>query len=62
MQNELKERASQRMPSDEDLIDIFIAISVIAKRIARLIEKEGARQDEQNERTVNVTRRSNRVR
>jgi len=62
MQNELKERTPRRMPSDEDLIDIFIAISVIAKRIARLIEKEGARQDEQNERTVNVTRRSNRVR
>jgi len=62
MQNELKERISRRMPSDEDLIDILIAISVIAKRIARLIEKEGARQDEQNERTVNVTRRSNRVR
>lgn len=62
MQNELKERTPRRMPSDEDLIDIFITISVIAKRIARLIEKEGARQDEQNERTVNVTRRSNRVR
>ena len=40
MQNELKERISRRMPSDEDLIDILIAISVIAKRIARLIEKE----------------------
>lgn len=62
MQNELQQRISRRMPSDEDLIDIFIAISVIAKRIARLIEKEGARQNEQNERTVNVTRRSNRVR
>lgn len=62
MQNELKERISRQMPSDEDLIDILIAISVIAKRIARLIEKEGARQDEQNERTVNVTRKSNRVR
>ena len=62
MQNELQQQTSRRMPSDEDLIDIFIAISVIAKRIARLIEKEGARQNEQNERTVNVTRRSNRVR
>lgn len=62
MQNELQQRTSRRMPSDEDLIDIFIAISVIAKRIARLIEKEGARQNEQNERTVNVTRRSNRMR
>lgn len=62
MQNELQQQTSRRMPSDEDLIDIFIAISVIAKRIAKLIEKEGARQNEQNERTVNVTRRSNRVR
>lgn len=62
MQNELQQQTSRRMPSDEDLIDIFIAISVIAKKIAKLIEKEGARQNEQNERTVNVTRRSNRVR
>ena len=62
MQNELQQQTSRRMPSDEDLIDIFIAISVIAKRIAKLIEKEGARQNEQNERTVNVTQRSNRVR
>lgn len=37
------------MPTDEEISDFLIIISVIAKRLAGLIMKEGERQDEQNE-------------
>lgn len=38
--------------SDEELIDVLIAISVVAKRLAENLRKqlkEGDKQDEQNE-------------
>lgn len=38
--------------NDEELIDVLIAISVVAKRLAENLRKklkEGDRQDEQNE-------------
>lgn len=45
---------------DEDLIDTLIAISVVAKRLARQLQNEmsmkGDRQNEQNERTVTGAR------
>lgn len=37
------------MPTDEEISDFLIIISVIAKRLAGLIMKEGEKHDEQNE-------------
>lgn len=50
MQSQPDTRPSRRsMPTDEEISDFLIIISVIAKRLAGLIMKEGERQDEQNE-------------
>ena len=50
MQSQPDTRPSRRnMPTDEEISDFPIIISVIAKRLASLIMKEGERQDEQNE-------------
>ena len=53
MQTDMKDRAAQPDSADEELIDTLIAISVVAKRLARKLTnqrtKEGDRQDEQNE-------------
>ncbi len=51
MQKESTERTAPIEPEDEELIDVLIAISVVAKRLARKlqIEKKGESQDEQNE-------------
>lgn len=50
MQSQPDTRPVRRnMPTDEDISDFLIIISVIAKRLAGLIMKEGERQDEQNE-------------
>ena len=50
MQSQPDTRPGRRnMPTDEEISDFLIIISVIAKRLAGLIMKEGERQDEQNE-------------
>ena len=50
MQSQPDTRPSRRnMPTDEEISNFLIIISVIAKRLAGLIMKEGERQDEQNE-------------
>ena len=50
MQSQPDTRPSRRnMPTDEEISEFMIIISVIAKRLAGLIMKEGERQDEQNE-------------
>ena len=50
MQSQPDTRPSRcSMPTDEEISDFLIIISVIAKRLAGLIMKEGERQDEQNQ-------------
>ena len=50
MQSQPETIPSRRsMPTDEEISDFLIIISVIAKRLAGLIMTEGERQDEQNE-------------
>lgn len=50
MQSQPDTRPGRRsMPTDEEISNFLIIISVIAKRLAGLIMKEGERQDEQNE-------------
>ena len=46
-----RDSASPIDAADEELIDTLIAISVVAKRLARKLqnEKKGESQDEQNE-------------
>jgi hypothetical protein len=53
MQTNRKAEAAQCSQADtEDLIDTLIAISVVAKRLAVKLRKEGEQTNEQNERTV----------
>ena len=51
MQKESTERTACLSAEDEDLIDTLIAISVVAKRLARKLQNEqkGESQHEQNE-------------
>ena len=51
MQKESIEKTAGLDGTDEELIDVLIAISVVAKRLARKLqnEKKGESQDEQNE-------------
>ena len=51
MQKESIEKAAQLDGTDEELIDVLIAISVVAKRLARKLQNEqkGECQHEQNE-------------
>lgn len=51
MQKETIEKAAGLEAEDAELIDVLIAISVVAKRLARKLqnEKKGESQDEQNE-------------
>lgn len=51
MQKESIEKAAGLDGTDEELIDVLIAISVVAKRLARKLqnEKKGECQNEQNE-------------
>ena len=51
MQKETIEKAAQPEAADEELIDVLIAISVVAKRLARKLQNEqkGESQNEQNE-------------
>lgn len=53
MQKETIEKAAHLETDDRELIDVLIAISVVAKRLARKLQteltKEGDRQNEQNE-------------
>lgn len=51
MQKESIEKAAVLDTTDEELIDVLIAISVVAKRLAKKLqnEKKGDSQDEQNE-------------
>lgn len=53
MQKETIEKAAHLEADDRELIDVLIAISVVAKRLARKLQteltKEGDRQNEQNE-------------
>ena len=46
MQSQPETRPARKMPSDEDIHDFLIIISVIAKRLASLILKEGEKQNE----------------
>lgn len=52
MGNATNVKAAPTDKADEELIDVLIAISVVAKRLAENLRKklkEGDRQDEQNE-------------
>ncbi len=51
MQKETIEKTAGLEAEDAELIDVLIAISVVAKRLARKLqnEKKGESQDEQNE-------------
>ena len=51
MQKESIEKTAGLDGTDEELIDVLIAISVVAKRLARKLQKEqkGESQHEQNE-------------
>ena len=51
MQKEYIEKTAGLDGTDEELIDVLIAISVVAKRLARKLQKEqkGECQHEQNE-------------
>lgn len=51
MQKETIEKAAQPEAHDEELIDVLIAISVVAKRLARKLQSENKEegQHEQNE-------------
>ena len=46
MQSQPETRPARKMPSDEDIHEFLIIISVIAKRLASLILKEGEKQNE----------------
>lgn len=58
MQTEMNAGDSGITAADEDLIDTLIAISVISRRLAGKLKKEGDKQHEQNERTFRTTRRT----
>ena len=49
MQKESIEKTAQLDGTDEELIDVLIAISVVAKRLARKNKENGGKCDEQNE-------------
>ena len=51
MQKESTEKAAKLDGTDEELIDVLIAISVVAKRLARKLQNENKEecQHEQNE-------------